>query len=1251
MRIANVGAWIVAACLTVTAGTAGGQEAGGSMPGGLLRYPDISATHIVFAYGDDLWIVGRDGGTALPLVSPPGVEAWPRFSPDGATIAFLGNYDGNRDIYTTPTAGGVPHRVTHHPASEQLNDWTPDGRLLFSSNGSAALRRVQEMWSVGATGGLPVKMPIPYGTLGTISADGTWLAYTPHTRDQRTWKRYMGGMATDIWLYNLKSGAAKKITEWGGTDTSPMWVGSTLYYTSDAGEYHRLNLWAYDTSTGKRRQVTRYRGFDVKFPAVGPGPKGTGEIVFQMGSGLRVLDCASGEARGVVVRIPGAKASLRPRRVDASKFVQHWAVSPSGKRALLSARGDVWTAPAQQGSPRNLTRTSGVAERFPAWSPDGKTIAYFGDASGEYELYTRAADGSGEAKRRTRTGFAYRYHPRWSPDSKHLVFWDKTGTIYLHTLASGETRYVDQDPWGTDAGWIGLSWSHDSNWITYARNGETMGGSIWLYNVEKQSNHQVTSNLFNDEHPVFDRAGDYLYFRTNRHFAPKYGELDSSFIYSESELLVVVPLRKDQASPWAPKSDEETGESKSESAKSGNGKKKGKGKRRKAGADDAEDADDGVSGTWEGVVDFGDAGGDMPQGAVEFTITLVLASDNSLSGSVSVSIAGGEGGVADITEGSYDPATGRFEFTASSDAGGSWSVNGTVTKGDPPTFTGTATEANLGMSVPFSGKRSAAGAGGDADDGEEAVAKSGGAKKKQTVVIDLEGFEARAMRLPVKPGNFGVMAVNAKGQLLYVRKSARGHGGKSAIKLFDVTDKKKAEQSVGAGRSFILTGDGKKMLIPRGGSAIIQNAGAGGSGKAVATAGMHVWVDPRVEWAQLFHEAWRLHRDFFYDPGMHGVDWPGVRKRYAPLIAQCVTRNDVSYVIREMVSELNVGHAYYGGGDVESAPSLSVGMLGCDFALENGAYRIAAIHRGGDHDLDARGPLSRPGVKVAVGDYLLAVNGVALDTAKDPWAAFLGLAGRTITLTVSATAVRGTDAREVVVKALGSDTKLRYRAWIEANRRYVAEKTGGRVGYVYVPDTGVNGQSDLVRQYSGQLNLPALIIDERWNGGGQIPNRFIEMLNRPIINYWARRDGKSWPWPYDGHQGPKCMLINGHAGSGGDAFPAYFRKAGLGKLIGTRTWGGLVGISGNPGLIDGARVTVPTFGYYKPDGTWGIEGYGVDPDIEVIADPSKMRDGADPQLDAAIAHMLTELASKTFTPTPKPDGPDRRGMGVPKKDR
>jgi tricorn protease len=400
----------------------------------------------------------------------------------------------------------------------------------------------------------------------------------------------------------------------------------------------------------------------------------------------------------------------------------------------------------------------------------------------------------------------------------------------------------------------------------------------------------------------------------------------------------------------------------------------------------------------------------------------------------------------------------------------------------------------------------------------------------------------------------------------------------------------------------------------------------------------------------MFFEAWRIERDFFYDPNMHGVDWKKVGAEYAKMLPDCANRADVGYVISEMISELNVGHAYYGGGDVPSEPVTSVGLLGADYALENGAYRIAKIYQGGPWDTDARGPLSQPGVKVSAGDYLLAVNGEPLDTDKDPWASFQGMGGRVVTLTVSDKPKLDATAREVTVRLLGSESNLRYRAWIEANRAYVDKKSGGRVGYVYVPDTGTNGQSDLVRQFVGQMGKDALIIDERWNGGGQIPTRFIELLNRPVTNYWARRDGEDNLWPPDSHQGPKAMLVNGLAGSGGDAFPWYFKQMKLGKVIGTRTWGGLVGISGNPELIDGAVVTAPTFAFYKTNGTWAVEGHGVDPDIEVMDDPSKMQNGADPQLDTAITVLLDELKKNPFTPPKRPAYPDRKGIGIKKED-
>ncbi len=1109
----------------------------------MLRYPDVSATHIVFGYADDLWIVPKEGGQAVPLASPPGQETFPRFSPDGNTIGFVGNYEGNRDLYTIPVQGGVPIRVTHHPATETLCDWTPDGELLYYSNAFTGLRRQMQLLTVPGGGGLPSKLPPPYGANGAISPDGKWLAYTPHTRDSRTWKRYRGGMATDIWLLNLDDHTSKKITDWEGTDSLPMWHGDALYYLSDAGNGHRLNIWAYDTKTERRTQVTRLNEYDVKWPSIGPGSTGGGEIVFQNGPDLYLLDLATRQARNIPVAIPGDRPTIRPRDVDASEVLRGWDVSSTGKRAVLGARGDLWTVPAEKGSPRNLTRSSSAAERSPAWSPDGRWIAYFCDKTGEYELYITQSDGKGETKQLTTDGRVFRSSPTWSPDSKYITFNDKTGALYLHTIETGETKLIDREPW---AGRLRVSWSHDSLWIAYTKGGDNRLLSIWLYNRDTGEKHHVTGGRFQDTWPTFDRKGDYLFFASNRDFtSPIYEDIGSTFVYANTDVLVAVPLRDEVGSPWAPKSDEETWDD-----------------------EEKEEDDDGDDDEGEDDDDDGDD---------------------------------------DEDEGDDD------DDEAEDDEGDEDEDNG--------------------------------------DDEEEDDDKE---KEKKPVVIEVDGFERRALQVPVKRGAFYNLAVSNKGKLIYTRGAMRGTDDKPSIKIFDLEDEEKEEKTVlDDTRAFRITADGKKLLVRQGKKMAIVDAKADQKlDKPMSLSGMTARIDPRAEWRQVFTDAWRIQRDFFYDPNMHGVDWPAVREHYGAMLDDCVSRRDVSFVIGEMIAELNVGHAYVmGSGGTEDEPEVAVGMLGADYELNDGAYRIIRIYEGAPWDLDGRGPLSKPGVDVKEGDYLLAVNGVPLDTSKDPWAALQGLAGKVVTLTVNEKPTVDDDARDVVVETLRTEGALRYRAWIERNRKHVEEKTNGKVGYIYVPNTSISGQNDLIRQFYGQTDKGALIIDERWNSGGQIPTRFIEMLNRPVTNYWARRDGRDSTTPPDGHAGPKCMLINGLAGSGGDCFPYYFRQAKLGKLIGMRTWGGLVGLSGNPGLIDGAYVSVPTFAFYETNGTWGVEGHGVDPDIEVVDDPALMVDGGDPQLDAAIEHMLAELKRNPYVAPKRPAYPDRSGMGIRQEDQ
>jgi tricorn protease-like protein/C-terminal processing protease CtpA/Prc len=1250
---------------------------------GMLRWPAVSAENVAFVYANDIWIAPRAGGVATPLASPPGQESYPRFSPDGKSIAFVGNYDGNRDLYTIPITGGVPTRVTHHPAGETLSQWMPDGRLLFMSNGLAGLARQTQLFAVPSTGGMPVKLPVPYGGFGAVSPDGTWLAYTPHSTDNRTWKRYRGGMATDIWLFNLKDNTSRKITDWEGTDTLPMWVpggdGQVVYYLCDAGPEHRLNIWSVNLKTNAREQVTTFKDWDVRWPSIGPGPRGKGEVIFQLGPELHLFDLGARKDAVLKITIPGDRPTLRPRAVDVTKALGGAAISPTGKRVAIEARGDVWSAPAKEGVVRNLTRTDGVYERTPSWSPDGRWIAYFSDETGEYELYVRPSDAqepesketkadSKDAKadakpaekpadkpaprRLTNLGPGFRYRPGWSPDSKYLTFSDQAGALHLVTLESGEHKVVDADPWSER---IEPSWSSDSAWLAYSRNDEGNNlGCIWLYHVKSGVGTRVTSAMFNSVTPTFDRKGDYLYYRSNRIIqSPQYSDLDTTFIYSGTEALYLVPLRADMKSPWAPRSDEEEIKRPDEAKKDN-----AEGDKKPDSKSDTPPAkpDDGVSGTWEGVAHG--QGENFPPDGIPMVMNLRVSADGAVTGSIVSAM-----GRTSITQGTYDKATGALRLVV-------------VVNDAEAVLTGVLKDGNM------SGSWEAADARGTwtarrtapADQpGEESKPaqprdKKNGDKKEsdkkdatKEAKIDLDGFERRAIALPVPSGNFGDLGVTSDDKLIYVRRGGRGAGGESGIKVFDPKDDSKEEKAVTSGGGFDLSADGKKILVQRGGSLSIFDAAAGG-GKSttVPTEGMKATIDPRREWKQILSDVYRLQRDFFYEPTMHGVDWAGLRDHYVKMLDDCVNREDVGYVIAEFISELNVGHAYLTGlGDVESGPAaVSVGMLGCDYELVTGpggpAYRISRIIEGGAWDADARGPLSRPGVDVKAGDYLLAVNGVAVDTAMDPWAAFLGTADRPTTITVCAAPTRDDAAnppRDVLVKPMSNEGELRYRAWIERNRAYVDEKTGGKVGYVYVPNTGADGQSDLFRQFVGQRGRQALIIDERWNGGGQIPTRFIELLNRPATNYWARRNGNDWPWPPDAHFGPKCMLINGLAGSGGDMFPWLFKHDKIGPTIGMRTWGGLVGISGNPGLIDGGSISVPTFGFYETDGTWGVEGHGVDPDIAVIDDPALMVGGGDPQLDRAIVEMLKAVEARPYTPPQRPKSPDRKGMGIKPEDK
>jgi tricorn protease len=1046
----------------------------------MFRYPDVSATQITFVYAGDIWVVPKAGGVATRLSSPPGEESFPRFSPDGSRIAFTGNYDGNEDVYVVPTMGGTPTRITYHPLPDRLVDWNPDGtRVLFASLRESGRLRYNQLYQAPATGGIATKLPLPYAEFGAFSPDGREIAYMPKSRDFRNWKRYRGGWAPDIWLFNLSDSSATNLTANDANDGQPMWAGDTLYFLSDRGPAQRANLWTLDPATGATRQVTTFTDFDVTFPAIGPQ-----DIVFQAGGDLYRYELASGRTVEVNVEVVTDLATVKPREEDVQNLIQWADISPTGKRAVFVSRGDVFTVPAEHGPVLDLTRTSGVAERYATWSPDGKTLAYWSDRSGEYELTIRPADGTGSERELTSMGPGFRYQPRWSPDSKRIAFADQAMRFWVYDLERDRLARID-----SSAVWMGhpalenmgFNWSADGRWLTYTRPITSSNSAVFLFDTRDGSLHQATSGYYNDLRAVFDPDGKYLYYLSNRNFEPVYGDFDNSWTYPNATSVVAVPLRADVPSPLAPRNDVEGAEK---------------------------------------------PGDDKP---------------------------GGTAG-ADTT--------------------------------------------------------------------------------RTPVDITLDGFEARATVLPPKPGNYLDIAA-VKGKVILHRGPRTGAGGgDSPLVYWDVAEREE-KTIVADADAFALSADGNKLLVLNDSKwAIVDVKPEQKMDEPLRTAEMTMEVDPRAEWRQIFTDVYRIERDFFYDAGMHGTDWNGLYQRYGKLVDESVTRWDVNWVIGQFIAELSSSHTYNGGGDEEHAPSRRVGLLGADFTLENGAFRVHHIVTSAPWD-DVRSPLAEPGVDVHEGDYVLAVNHVPLDVSEDPFAAFQGLGNEPALLTVSSSPSMA-GAREVLVKPVADDTDLRFAEWIEQRRQRVDEATNGRVGYIYVQSTGVDAQSELLRQFMAQWRKDGLIIDERWNSGGQIPDRFIELLDRPMLAFWAVRNGESWQWPPVAHVGPMAMLINGWSGSGGDAFPFYFKEAGLGPLIGERTWGGLIGVSGAPGLIDGGGVTVPTFRMYDPEGNWFPEGHGVDPDIAVVDDPAQLVRGHDPQLERAIDEVMEALRANPNLRPPRP---------------
>jgi tricorn protease len=1039
------------------------------------RDPDVGAAAILFVSGDELWTVPRAGGVARRVAAGAGPKRRPKLSPDGATIAFTGRHDA---LYTVPSAGGEPTRVTHHPGATDLCDWTPDGRLLFMTNGFLHLfnadgqASIRQLFTVAAGGGLPERIPLPYGANGAIDDGGEWLAYTYYAEGRSDARgRHFAGNAPDVRLFNPSTRASRKITEWEGIDTSPMWHGRTVYYLSDAGSERRLNLWSFDTADGTRLQLTRHADFDVKWPSIGPGPRGEGEIVYSHGARLALLDLASGETRDVEVCLPADADAPAEQTFDAAKRVQRFAPAPDAARAVLEARGDVWIV--GDGAPFNLTDSAGAAERDPAWSPDGRWVAYFSDETGEYELWVVPVEGTGSARQLSRIGPGFRYRPVWSPDSRSVAFSDSTGALLVASLVTGETIRFDVDPLVEEPR---FSWAPDSSWLAYSRGaeGSTRATAIWIYDAVANVTRQVTSGWFVDHSPAFDRAGEYLYYVSARNSnAILFDSVDTNnFVYPSADLVMAIPLRRGLPSPLTPRS------------------------------------------------------------------------------------------------------------------------------GSTPASRGEA-----------------------------------------RVRIDFEGFEHRGTMVLDSAGDYGALVVDARGRLVY---TFQPPAGTTSIRVADFeagrgTNAATTATILEGAEGFELAAEGTRLLARSGERMAFVDVAASQRPVPLDRSNMTVRPDLRAEYRQLFGEAWRLCRDFFYDPPMRGVDWAAMRAKYEPLLSVCRTREDVYTVIGDMLAELGSSHVFL--GPPSETTEEGTGVLCVDFELVDGAYRIARIYDGPATDLLARNPLRRPGVEVAEGEYLLAVAGKPLDPEVDPWAPFVGLAARPVKITVGPSPRIDAAARQVTVVPSHREQDVRHGAWVEANRLEVERASGGRVGYMYLATTETYGSSEFTRQLSGQLDREAMIVDVRWNQGGLAPFHVVDVLARRRYAYYQsrRRLAGGGRTPDYLIEGPSCMLTNEMAGSGGDMLPYFFKKRGVGKLVGRRTLGAMLG-AGNPMFVDGGFVLVPFVAFYEKSDAWAVEGHGVEPDIAVEETPTELAEGRDPQLEAAVAHLLKELEDRQPPARPRPPG-------------
>ncbi len=1120
----------------------------------LLRKPTISKTQIAFSYGGDLWIVERSGGEAHRLTSDIGIEIDPIFSPDGTWIAFTGEYDGNEDVYVIPAAGGIPKRLTSHPSSDQAVGWTRDGKRILFRSTRDSYSGFAQLYTVGLSGGLPEALPFPMAVEGSYSPDSSHLAYVPFTNFRESWqfqrglKHYRGGTASPIWIAKLSDSSVEKVERKDSNDSSPMWVGDKVYFLSDRDG--PVSLYVYDASSKQVKKALASNGVDIKSASAGPDA-----IVYEQFGSLHVFDPASGKESAVSVHVSGDFPAVRPHLVNAAEHIENADISPTGARAVFEAHGEILTAPVEHGDIRNLTNTTGAAERDPAWSPDGKWIAYFSDESGEYALHLRTQDGMGDV-RKINLGNppTFYYSPRWSPDSKKIAYSDKRLNLWYVDVEKdgGKPVLVDTNPYdGGPGSGFDPAWSPDSRWIAYTRQLDSTIRAVFVYGLEGKTAHQVTDGLSDAASVAFDKNGKYIYFFASTDDGPAIAASMGAYKIPVTRSAYVIVLSSEQKSPLAPQSDEEK-----------------------------------------------------------------------------IAAAGAAKNPADSEEckAEGEDATGAGSAAGESAASGK--------------------EKN------------------DKKDEKNKDEKKGEASSKEKEVrevkIDFENINQRILALPIAARNYDQLLA-AKTHVLYLLEGQavdEGNWRGRTVQKFDVCTRKtdKVLDNVGG---FVISANGEKALYeqlpprnplgapggPVHGTWIIKPVAALGKpaepGKPDGTLhleSMRVNADPRAEWKQMFREVGRIERDFFYDPNMHGADLKALMATYQPYVDNVMSRADLNYIWADMLGEITAQHVYIAGGDRPEVKQVNVGLLGADYVIEHDRYRFAKVYFGENWNPDLRAPLTEPGVNVRQGEYLLAVDGREVHGGDEIYSFFIDRSGKAIPLKVGPDP-SGKDARVVTVVPIGSERSLRMRDWMESNRRKVDELSGGKLAYVYLPDTAVGGFTNFNRYYFPQNAKQGAVIDERFNGGGWIADYIVDWLNRPLLMAAMTREGKDnyIPWVIFG---PKVMLINQYAGSGGDALPWMFKELGIGPLIGTRTWGGLIGIGGYPPLMDGGAITAPRWGLFNTKtGEFDVENKGVAPDIEVDFDPALWRQGHDPQLEKAVSVTLATLKEHPVPPVKRPKYP------------